>query len=108
MKSIIVIILAILFSFTANATDIKREGTTFVAEKTINKESSYVKTDYTYVDTKGVSYSIYVHQIKTGDNAGRWCAYIQKTSTKSGNEYMYKLQNGYEIAEQIVKELNIE
>ena len=59
---------------------------TFKATKS-SGASSYVVTEYSYIDTDGKTYQIYSHKISRGDRAGQTAYYIKKVSRKSGKEY---------------------
>ena len=99
MKGGFFIALALVFStFCAMAQDYKREGNTFVSTKATTSGSKEVKTSFTWKDSKGMTYPIYVGA--TG------ACYIKRVSAKSGNEYKQYL--GAEISMQICKELGIE
>lgn len=79
----------------------RKEGTTFVQTVEYSKD---ILTKYTYKDTKGDVYPIYLHQYIKGEKEGQWIAYIIKVSKKSGKEY--KQYIGQKIADDINKELN--
>ena len=99
MKVGFFITLALIFStFCAMAQDYKREGNTFVSTKSATSGSKEVKTSFTWKDSKGMTYPIYVGA--TG------ACYIKRVSAKSGNEYKQYL--GAEISMQVCKELGIE
>lgn len=90
-------ILLAIFFFTANLsaqTPIKREGTTFVQEKS---QPQHKASGFTYRDSKGQEYPIYI------SNTGS--CYILKVSQKSGETYRKYL--GEEISTQVCKELGI-
>lgn len=99
MKIGFFIVLALIFStFCAMAQDYKREGNTFISTKTTTSGSKEVKTSFTWKDSKGMTYPIYVGS--TGS------CYIKRVSAKSDNEYKQYL--GAEISMQVCKELGIE
>lgn len=59
------------------AQSVKKEGNTFVqVSNTTGKET---KTEFTYKDSKGISYPIYL--------SGTGKAFIKKVSKKTGKEY---------------------
>ena len=83
----------------ANAQDYTKssDGKTYSAvKKTV--ESSERETGFTWKDSKGNTYPIYMG--KTGS------CYIKKVSKKTGNEYKQYL--GEEISRDICKQLNFE
>lgn len=98
MKRKIITALLLLAALGASAQGYTRSGKTFIA---ISNEKSRITistpTAYTYKDTDGKSYPIYVG--KTGS------CYILRVS-KNGNEYRKYL--GKEISAQICKEMGIE
>ena len=73
------------------------DGKTYSAVKKTT-ESSERETGFTWKDSKGNTYPIYMG--KTGS------CYIKKISKKSGNEYKQYL--GEEISRDICKQLNVE
>ena len=76
----------------------KREGTTFVSTKTATVKSEPTKTRFTWKDSKGQEYPIYISS--TGS------CFIIKVSSKTNKEYRMYLNP--ELSQQICKELNIE
>lgn len=64
-----------------NAQNVTQHGNTFVAQKSskANKQGKETPTPYTYQDTKGKTYQVYLSA--TGK------AFIKKTSQKTGREY---------------------
>lgn len=93
-----VVAISLLLSFgSAYAQDYTRQGKTFVATQK-SSESTDVKSGYTYKDSKGKTYDIYVS--KSG------ACYIKRTSSKTGKEYKSYLSK--EISAEICKELGIE
>lgn len=72
------------------AQDVKREGNTFTQVSTHTSGSKEIPTDYTYVDSKGKSYQVFLSA------SGK--AFIKKVSKKSGKEYKQYLP---EIGRQI-------
>lgn len=96
MRRVIFTALLMLATMGASA-QYTRQGNTFVAQATAKAKSEPRKTNYTYKDTDGKTYPIYV-----GPKGG---CYIIRTS-KNGKEYPKYL--GAEISTQICKELGIE
>ena len=95
------LILSILFCANVFAQEYKKEGSVFIQQTVSSKE---IATPYTWKDSKGVEYPIYLHKYVKGEKEGQWTCYIKKIS-KNGNEYRYYLPNGPEIAKDILKEL---
>lgn len=96
------ILFMLLFIFTtayiANAqTTYAREGNTFVSKSTHSSTGEPKKTKFTWKDSKGKEYPIYI------SNSGS--CYVIKTSSKTGKEYKQYL--GTDISLQICKELGI-
>lgn len=79
---------------TADAQTYKQEGNIFSSVK-ITKTVTSDKTPYTWKDSKGKEYPIYISS--TGS------CFIIKTSSKTGKEYRQYL--GPEISEEICKQL---
>lgn len=75
----------------------KREGNTFIQQTSRNQASSAIKTKYTWEDTKGNSYPIYI------TNNGR--CFVNKVSSKTGKEYKYYLDE--ETSKTIASEMGI-
>lgn len=98
MKTFIISIVLCLFSVVAFSQDYNREGKTFSKVNTEKVVTSDVESGFTYKDSKGISYPIYVG--KTGS------CYIKKISKKTGRKYKQYL--GKEISAEICKELGIE
>lgn len=98
MKTFIISIVLCLFSVCAFSQDYNREGKTFSKAKTEKVATQDVDSGFTWEDSKGVSYPIYVG--KTGS------CYIKKVSKKTGKEYKQYL--GKEVSAEICKELGIE
>ena len=83
----------------------KRDGKTFV-QTSAKKADTDRATAYTWRDSKGVEYPIFLHTYTKGDKVGRTTCYVIRTSKKSGKEYKYYLPDGEEIARQILAETN--
>lgn len=95
MKQVFLLLLFVVFCYTANA-QVTKVGNTFKVEKTTNKSTTpATKTSYIYEDSKGNKYPIYI--TKSG------AVFVLKTSNKTGNEYKYYLPK--EIKEQIWKDI---
>lgn len=79
MKKVI-ILMALIFSMGAivGAQTIKREGKTYI-EQANSKSANEIKTGFTYKDSKGKEYDIYIGV--TGS------CYINKVSQKTGKAY---------------------
>lgn len=112
MKKLIMLAICVMASVCAMAQtpettiSYKREGNTFVQTKT-GASLPYkgdVVTDYTWKDSKGNEYPIHLHTYTKGEKRGRTCAYVIRTSAKTGNQYPYWLPDGEKIAEEILKE----
>ena len=109
---VITIILALYagcYSAKCQEKTVKREGKTFVAQKSsrTSSNSKDIKTSYDWRDSKGNTYPIYLHQYVKGENAGKWTAYVVRKSEKTGKVYKYYIPDGMIIAEQIMKEMGI-
>lgn len=81
----------------SNAQSVERSGKTFT-QVTTSKKSEPIKTDYTWKDSKGIEYPIYIS--KSG------ACFIIRISKKTGKEYKYYLPK--EVSAQIANELGIE
>ena len=104
MKKLTIIALAILGMAFAAPAQVKYEqnGNTFksvTSEKAIKKGADPIRTPFTYEDSKGVKYPIYI------SNGGKGSAYIIRTSKKTGKEYKSYL--GKEMTADIKKQLGI-
>lgn len=101
MKRIIILLVITLSlitpSLTTYAQDYTRQGTEFISTKTTTSKSKAQKTGYTYKDTDGKSYEIYL--------SAKGKAFIKRISKKTGKEYNKYLPDS--IAETIKKELGI-
>ena len=80
------------------AQSVERSGKTFTQVATSKKSSEPTKTEYTWKDSKGVEYPIYIG--KSG------ACFVIKVSKKTGKEYRQYLPK--EVSAQIAKELGIE
>lgn len=98
MRKLILIAIFIIASISASyAQNYTKEGKTYKAEKVV-KQASDVQTDFTWEDSKGNTYPIFIS--KSGS------CYIKKVSKKTGKEYKQYL--GAEISADICKQLGVE
>lgn len=98
MRKLFLIAMLIIASVSVSyAQNYTKEGKTYKVEK-VAKQSTEVETGFTWEDSKGVQYPIYMS--KSGS------CYIKKVSKKTGNEYKQYL--GEEVSKDICKQLNIE
>lgn len=102
MKRFIIALLLMLAlgmnSSSVYAQSVVRSGNTFTTTKVSKPKAEPTKTKFTWKDSKGVEYPIYV-------SASGSC-FILKTSKKTGKEYRQYL--GAEVSRQVCKELGIE
>ena len=100
MKTIITSIFLLFCIFTTvNAQNYIQKGTTFIQNKSTSKQkSSAIKTKYTWQDSKGNTYPIYLS--KNGK------AFVKMISKKTGKEYHKYLDEGISI--KLCKEYNVE
>ena len=86
-----ILLLCCLTAPVAFAQSVQRQGNTFTqVSKQKGTEGKETKTQYTYVDSKGESYTVYLS--KTGK------AFIYRISKKTGKEYkMYLPEVGKQI-----------
>ena len=109
MKKFLILIISIFIggfcAFAQDHTTYVKEGNSFVYKA---PEKQEILTTYTWQDSKGVVYPIYLHKYTKGEKEGTWTAYVKKVSKKTGNEYNYYIPNGAEIAKEILKETNYE
>jgi len=113
MKRIIITIAIIVSAMSAASAQDRtagasftKDGKTFVQQKSAraSRPSDDRATAYTWKDSKGNEYPIYLHTYTRGENAGKTTCYVLRTSKKTGKEYKYYLPDGIAIAEQILKE----
>lgn len=97
MRKLFIALMLLVGSAVCNAQDITREGKQFVQTQKA-KTSTERETGFTYKDSKGQVYQIYMGA--TGS------CYIKRISAKTGKEYKQYL--GEEISSQICKELGVE
>jgi len=98
MKELLVIVGLFLCSLTINAQSFKLSGNNYTSTATSSK-SSKEKTKFTWTDSKGNTYPIYIG--KSGS------CFVIKKSKKTGDEYPdYRLEgNGKDISADICKKL---
>lgn len=96
IKIIVLFMLMIIGMYDADA-QVTREGNTFVAEQT-SSSSSNTKTEYTYVDTDGKEYPVYISK------NGR--CFIYRVSKKTNKPYKKYLPE--EVSRTICEELGRE
>ena len=114
-KLILLAVVMLVASLTAGAQttkvsddNVKRDGKTFVQTSSRGAtESKDIATDYTWRDSKGNEYPIFLHQRTRGDKAGTWTAYVWRKSKNTNKDYKSYLKDGDSIAEQIRKEMNL-
>lgn len=109
MKRIIItfaILIASAGLMRAQDHNFTQDGKTFVqgARKGSSRASKDQATSYTWRDSKGVEYPIFLHTYERGEKAGRTTCYVVKTSAKTGKEYKYYLPDGEAIASKIMGE----
>ena len=109
MKRIIItfaILIASAGLMKAQDHNFTQEGKTFIqgARKGSSRASKDQPTAYTWKDSKGNEYPIYLHTYEKGEKAGRTTCYVFKTSAKTGKEYKYYIPEGEAIASKILGE----
>ena len=113
MRHIITIIIAVIIaSGLANGQDkntkaYTREGDTFIQGKANRGISGRHATAYTWKDSKGNEYPLYIHEYTKDTKthkAGDVTCFVYKTSAKTGKEYKYFIPEGEAIAKEILKE----
>ena len=96
MKKIIILAVAFVAFATATANaQVVKEGKQYVATKSVKTSKPAEKTGFTYKDSKGNVYDIYISS--TGS------CYVNRVSSKTGKEYKSYL--GAEISADICKQL---
>lgn len=94
MLFLVLVLFALLNCSHASAQNFKREGNTFVAVSSrSNGASSDTKTSFTWRDSKGKEYPIWISK-------GGSC-YVIRTSSKTGKEYKNYL--GKELSAEVRK-----
>ena len=91
------LLLVLAMGLAANAQTYTRNGNTFTSAKSVKAKAEPVKTKFTWKDSKGKEYPIYI--------SAKGSCFVIKTSSKTGKEYKSYL--GTEISEQICKELGV-
>lgn len=106
MKKLLITVAIVLGMMATGYAQTKYEqnGKTFKTvqvqtEKTIKKGEAPLNTGFTWEDSKGNKYPIWI------SNGGKGSAYIIRVSKKTGKEYKSYL--GKEITNEIKKQLNI-
>ena len=102
MKSVLITLLQVLvimftISLDGKAQSYERKGNNFEQISIRNTSSTAIKTAYTWTDSKGNKYPVFVTK------NGR--CFVNKVSSKTGKEYKYYLEE--DISEEICKELGI-
>ena len=96
-KLIICISMMVAFNLVTNAQSVNRQGNNFTQVTNKKSASKETKTQYTYKDSKGVVYPVYL------SSTGK--AFIKKVSKKTGKEYkQYLPEIGKQINPQAYKE----
>lgn len=80
---------------TCYSQDYTRNGKEFTVKKKVRAVGENAKTGYTWKDSKGKTYDIYM--------SSKGSCYIIRTSSKTGKEYKSYLPK--EVSAEIVKEL---
>lgn len=93
-KLFILVAIATMCVFNCNAQEFKVEGKTYIS---VSKSKEGKDTGYTWRDSKGKEYKIYVRE--------NGHCYVNKMSTKTGKTYKYSL--GEIISKDICQKLNI-
>ncbi len=87
----------LFISLDAQAQSYKRNGNTFEQVSAKSTHSTATKTTYTWVDSKGNKYPIFITK------NGR--CFINKISSKTGKEYPYYL--GEKVSKEVCEEMKI-
>ena len=109
MKRIIItfaILIASAGLMKAQDHNFTQDGKTFVqgARKGSSRASKDQATSYTWRDSKGNEYPLFLHTYTKGEKAGRTTCYVFKTSAKTGKEYKYYIPDGEANASKILAE----
>ena len=79
-RFIICIIMMLSISLTIQAQNVERKGNTFTQLSNRKaEEAKETKTEYIYIDSKGIQYPVYL--------SARGKAFIKKINRKTGKEY---------------------
>lgn len=92
------LLLVLAIGLVANAQSYKCEGTTYSSTGRVNNSSAPISTGFTWSDSKGNKYPIYISQSGS--------CYIIKKSNKTGKDY--KMYMKPEISQDICKKMNRE
>ena len=96
-KLVMCITMMLAFSLVTNAQSVQRQGNTFTQVSNKKSAGKETKTQYTYKDSKGVEYPVYL------SSTGK--AFIKKVSKKTGKEYkQYVPEVGKQINPEAYKE----
>ena len=97
--SALIMVLMLMISLRMSAQDVKREGNTFTQVSNSNGRTSgkETKTEFTYIDSKGIVYPVYL------SSTGK--AFVKKVSKKTGKEYKCYLP---EVGKQINPQAYVE
>lgn len=99
MKKLFILVAIAIMCIGSSAQNVVREGNTFTTVSSSSRSKQEpIKTKFTWVDSKGVEYPIYVSS--TGS------CYVVKVSKKTGKEYKQYL--GEDVSKQICSELNMQ
>ena len=97
MKKIIVLLICLALGIQGYSQEYKRNGKEFSTVKQEKTKSSETKTGYTWKDSDGNVYDIYI--------SSRGSCYIYRTSRKTGKLYKYYLPK--EVSAEIAEELEM-
>lgn len=97
MKKTIILLGCLFFGICGFAQQVVRNGKEFSTVKQEKTKSSDIPTGYTWKDSKGNTYDIYISK--------RGACYIIKTSKKTGKNYRQYLPK--EISNQIAEDLGM-
>jgi len=97
MKKIIVLLVCLALGIQGYSQEYKLNGKEFSTVKQEKTKSSETKTGYTWKDSKGNVYDIYI--------SSRGACYIYRTSQKTGKPYKYYLPK--EVSAEIAEELGM-
>lgn len=106
LRAVVIALALVVGCHNAEGQNVKREGKVFTTSSE-SKQSSDVQTTFLWKDKEGNQYPIFLHKYTKGEKAGKWGAYVLRTSAKTGKEYKYYFPKNDEVAEQIRKEKNI-
>ena len=96
-KIILAAIMLLSWNAGVQAQSVQRQGNTFTQVTNKKSAAKETKTEYTYKDSKGVEYPVYL------SSTGK--AFIKKVSKKTGKEYrQYLPEVGMQINPEAYKE----